>query len=51
MEREILLLGDPRLYEISEEVKKEEEGRGGRERGSRGYQGEERSAGANPGEA
>ena len=24
MEREILLLGDPRLYEISEEVKKEE---------------------------
>ena len=24
MEREILLLGDPRLYEISEEVKREE---------------------------
>ena len=24
MERKILLLGDPRLYEISEEVKREE---------------------------
>ena len=24
MEREILLLGDPKLYEISEEVKREE---------------------------
>lgn len=24
MEREILLLGDPRLYEVSEEVRREE---------------------------
>lgn len=24
MERDILLLGDPRLYEISEEIKREE---------------------------